>query len=355
MHVTKHRWSWQIARVAGIRIRIHISFLLLFLLLLPGVVTTPMGAAAELAWIGLVFACVLLHELAHSVTATHLGIRVKDIVLLPIGGASEMERLPDDPRTELAIAGAGPAASLAIAAVALGTSAALGQHWWPPGLLAGSVLARLGWLNVVLGGFNLLPILPMDGGRLLRAALEPRLGRTRSVMAAARVGRVGGALMIALGLFYNLWLVFIGVFILLGASVEGADAEAHERLSVVRVENAMMTWPWTAEAHLHIGPAALDQTIARQGVLPVTVDGRYVGVIGPDQRDRLVAGASAGEAADHDAAVVRPDEPLDHALDVLQRGGQPAVVVVAADGTVRGIVTAGNLRWVIDSSTGARR
>lgn len=343
------------ARVAGIRIRIHVSFLLLFLLLLPGVLSTPMGAAGELAWIAVVFLCVLVHELAHSVTATHLGIRVKDIVLLPIGGASEMERLPDDPRTELAIAGAGPAASLVLAGLALGTSAALGQHWWPPGLMAGSLLGRLGWLNVVLGAFNLLPVLPMDGGRLLRAVLEPRLGRTRSVVAAARVGRVGGALMIAFGLFYNLWLVFIGAFILLGASVESADAKAHEKLSVIRVEHAMMAWPWTAEAHLHIDVAALDQTLTRQGVLPVTVGGRYAGVIGPEQRSRLATATTVGEAADPEAPVVGPDEPLDHALDLLQQGKQPAVVVVATDGSVLGIVTAGNLRRAIEWTAGAGR
>ncbi|HET6873312.1 MAG TPA: site-2 protease family protein, partial [Acidimicrobiales bacterium] len=230
----KRRWSWEIGRVAGIRIRIHASFLLLLLLpFVPGATDTPAGAAWELAWIGVVFACVLVHELAHSITATHFGIRVKDIVLIPIGGASEMERMPDNPRVEMAIAGAGPAASLLLAGVSLGVSAAFGQHWWPPGLVAGPLLGRLGWLNLILGGFNLLPVLPMDGGRLLRAALEPSLGRTRSVVVAARVGRVGGALMIALGLFYNLWMVFIGVFILLGASMESANAEAHEKLSVV--------------------------------------------------------------------------------------------------------------------------
>lgn len=337
--------------MAGIRIRIHASFLLLLLLpLLPGAANTPAEAAWELAWIGVVFACVVLHELAHSITATRLGIRVKDIVLLPLGGASEMERMPDNPRVEMAIAGAGPAASLVLAGVSLGVSAALGQHWWPPGLVAGPLLGRLGWLNVVLGSFNLLPVLPMDGGRLLRAALERRMGRTRSVMVAARVGRVGGVLMIALGLFYNLWLVFIGMFILLGASMEGADAAAHEKLSVVLVQHAMMTWPWTAEAHLRIDPPALDQALARQGVLPVTVDGRYVGVLGPDQRPQLAAGATAGESADRDAPTVRPDEPLDHALDALQRGQQPAVVVVAADGAVSGIVTTGNLRQAIERS-----
>lgn len=330
--------------MAGVRIRVHASFLLLLvLILLAGSATTAWGALAETGWIAFIFACVVVHELAHSITATRLGVRVKDILLLPLGGASEMDRIPDDPRREMAIAGAGPAASLVLGVIALSISAAVGQHWWPPGVIGGPIIARMGWVNVLLAGFNLLPVLPMDGGRLLRASLESRLGRTGSTITAARIGRIGGAVFIVVGLLYDIWLAFIGAFILLGAGLESADAKAHEKLSGTSVELAMMAWPWTAEEHLRIHPTDLDRTFARQGVLPVTADGRYVGTIGPEQRSSVAAGATAGEAADREAPVVAPDEPLDHALDALQRSEQPAVAVVSRDGVVRGIVTAETL------------
>ncbi len=355
-NVRKSRWSVNIGRVAGVRIRIHASFFLLFLLvLLAGAATTLEGALADMAWIVAIFACVVVHELAHSVTAIRLGIRVKDIVLLPIGGASEMERIPDEPRKELAIAGAGPAASVLLAVLSLLAAGLLGEQWWPPTLIGGPILARLGWLNALLAGFNLLPVLPRDGGRMLRALLEPRLGRTRSTMAAARIGRLGGVLLIAAGFFYDLWLILIGAFILLGATMEGADAEAHERLSGVRVDSAMIRAPWTAEAHLYVDQPGLDQTVARQGVLPVVSDGRFVGVLGPDQRPLLADRKPAGEVADREAPTVGPDEPLDHALDLLQRGTQPGVVVVGPDGAVRGIVTTENLRQVMTWMATANR
>ena len=354
--VRKSRWSVDIGRVAGVRIRVHASFLLLFVLvLLAGAATTLEGALADMGWIVAIFACVVVHELAHSVTATRLGIRVKDILLLPLGGVSEMERIPDEPRKELAIAGAGPAASVILAGGLLLVAGLLGEKWWPPTLIGGSILPRLGWLNALLAGFNLLPVLPMDGGRLLRAFLEPRMGRTGSTKTAARIGRIGGVLLIAAGFFYDLWLIFIGAFILLGASVEGADAEAHERLSGVKVGSAMITAPWTAEAHLYVDQAGLDQTVARQGVLPVVAAGRYVGVLGPDQRPLLADRHPAGEVANRETATVGPDEPLDHALDLIQRGGQPGVVVVDPDGLVRGVVTTENLRQALARMAGAGR
>lgn len=279
--------------MAGVRIRVHASFLLLFLLvLLVGAATTLQGALAETGWILIIFACVVIHELAHSVTALRLGTRVRDIV-------------------------------------------------------------RLGWLNVLLAGFNLLPVLPMDGGRLLRAGLERRLGRTGSTIAAARIGRIGGALLIAVGFFYDVWLLFIGAFILLGASAEGADAQAHQRLSGLRVESAMIRAPWTAEAHLYVDQPGLDQAMARQAILPVTSAGAFLGVLGPAQRPLLAEVRFSGDVADREAPAVGPEEPLDHALDAIQQGSQPGVAVLAPDRSVIGVVTLEALRRALTSTVGA--
>jgi Zn-dependent protease len=127
-----------------------------------------------------VFICVLVHELAHSFAARHYAIPVKDILLLPIGGVSEIEDMPREPGRELTIAAVGPLTSFAIALVALSGCILGGDRLWPPALMTGAALARLTWLNVLLGGFNLLPALPLDGGRVLRAGLTMRMGRSRA-------------------------------------------------------------------------------------------------------------------------------------------------------------------------------
>ena len=167
-----------------------------------------------------IFSCVLIHEMAHCVVALRDGVIVDDILLLPIGGISQMRSIPKVAREELAIAAVGPLTSLALAAVFAVAALISGAHLWPPTLLAGPWLVRLAWLNLILGGFNLLPALPMDGGRVLRAALSMHEGRARATATAAKVARVLAVMMIAVGLAIDVWLVLIGVFVLVAAGAE---------------------------------------------------------------------------------------------------------------------------------------
>ena len=113
----------------------------------------------------------MLHELSHSFVARRRGFVVRDIVLLPIGGASEISGLPGAPPDELAIAIAGPLASVTLALALALIGYMTGAHLWPPTLFSGALLSRLMWVNFLLAGFNLLPAIPMDGGRVLRALL----------------------------------------------------------------------------------------------------------------------------------------------------------------------------------------
>jgi Zn-dependent protease len=128
--------------------------------------------------------------------------------------------MPDGPGDELAIAIVGPLASLALGLVLLVLGLATGGQVWPPALFVGSWWCRLGWLNLLLGAFNLLPALPMDGGRVLRALLVRHRTNLEATLVAARVARVLGALMVAVGLFYDFWFVLIGLFVLLGSRAE---------------------------------------------------------------------------------------------------------------------------------------
>jgi len=216
------RSSIRVARIGGIDIRMHWTFLVLVVL----VVWLNSGsgsatAASGLVWIVAVFSSVLVHEYAHCVVARRRGAVVQDILLLPIGGLSQLEKMPERAADEFAIAVVGPLASLGLAVIAVAGGLVFGAHLWPPTLFAGPWFARLAWLNILLGVFNLLPALPMDGGRVLRAALEQhdhdRITATRQ---AGKIARILAVVMIAGGVFYDFWLVFIGVFVYLGAGSE---------------------------------------------------------------------------------------------------------------------------------------
>ncbi len=210
-----------IGRVAGIPLRVHWSFAFLIGLVL----VADWGASTRVKvdgylWIAALFACVVVHELSHCVVARRRGAGVVDILLLPIGGMSELTAMPEAPGDELAISIVGPLTSLALAAAFAAAGLLFGARLWPPTLFAGSWWARLMWLNVVLGAFNLLPAMPMDGGRVLRAALARKRSRLDATLAAARVSRVIGVMMVVTGLFYDIWLMLIGLFVLLGSAGE---------------------------------------------------------------------------------------------------------------------------------------
>ena len=222
--------SLQIGRLLGVRVFVHWSFLLILL----AVVALDEGSGSRplilgLLWIVAIFGSVLLHELAHCVVAQRDGVVVDDILLLPIGGVSQMREIPKDPGEELGIAIAGPLTSLALA-VGFGLVALLvGARLWPPTLLAGSWLARLAWLNLLLGAFNLLPALPMDGGRVLRAGLAMHESRSAATHQAVKIARVLAVAMIAVGLAWDVWLLVIGVFVMVAAGQEERAQDEEDR------------------------------------------------------------------------------------------------------------------------------
>jgi Zn-dependent protease len=211
-----------IAQVAGIDLRLHPTFLVLLVIAASGLFGPP---AEALAWLFLVFGSVVVHELAHSLVARRCGVVVRDIVLLPIGGMSEFEHLPASPRAQGAIAAAGPLASFAIAAVAALLALAAGDPVWRTGFLRGGLLHDVALLNVVLGAFNLLPALPLDGGRLLRARFASRLSDDEATVRA----------LIALGALVDFWLLLIGVFVLVVGQAEGKVAAVRLQLGDLSV------------------------------------------------------------------------------------------------------------------------
>ncbi|MGO9115367.1 MAG: site-2 protease family protein [Thermoguttaceae bacterium] len=223
-------YSWKLGRLCGIDLRLHWSFLIV-----PAwVAFTSLAAGATLAsainvvfFILAIFACVLLHEMGHALAARRFGIATRDITLLPIGGLARLEGMTRSPRQELAIALAGPAVNVAIAGVLWLGLLLHGGMTLPSSLapVAGSFLARLLIVNLSLATFNLLPAFPMDGGRVLRAVLASFISYERATQIAASVGQGLAVCLAVIGLFGNVNLLLVALFVFLAARSE-ADAVA---------------------------------------------------------------------------------------------------------------------------------
>ncbi len=227
-------WSWKIARVAGIPIYIHWTFLILIAWLVYGHWSQGHDLATTVEGVGFVlsiFGCVVLHELGHALTARQFGVTTSDITLLPIGGVARLQRIPEHPSQELLVALAGPAVNVVIAGtlylagVRLNVDAnqadvLLRAGFWP----------KLMLVNIFLVLFNLLPAFPMDGGRVLRALLAMRLEYSRATRIAASVGQMMAILFFFLGLPPgNPFLMLIAVFVWIGAEAEARQVDrAHD-------------------------------------------------------------------------------------------------------------------------------
>jgi Zn-dependent protease len=232
--------SFRLAEYFGIEVRIHWSFaalvggLGLWVLAETG---SPQAVGRILIPIGMVFLCVVLHEYGHALTARHFGIRTRAITLLPIGGVAVLERNPSSPVQELWIAAAGPAVNFLLAGLIFALMLTTGGI--SSGLFSGSAEAStLSWLfrlNLLLGVFNLLPALPMDGGRILRASLALRMSNLEATRIASRAARGIAALMIFFGLTRGEWmLALIGGFVWSTAKAELFQAMAQQALQTRR-------------------------------------------------------------------------------------------------------------------------
>lgn len=210
------RTSVSLGRILGFPVKIHFTLLLLL-----GFIGLAGGGLAGVVLTTLVFASVLAHELGHSVVARRLGVQMVGITLYPFGGMAQMAQMPRSNRDEMLIAAAGPAVSLLLG---LG----LGAAWFLTGL---PLLGQLAAINAVLGVFNLVPALPMDGGRIFRAALSTKLGFLPATRIATTVARAVAVLFGVIGLFSNAMLVVIAVMVwwMAGTELRAAEASAFQR------------------------------------------------------------------------------------------------------------------------------
>jgi Zn-dependent protease/CBS domain-containing protein len=237
----------------GIPIKLHITFLLILPIFAYYFVVNPQPYGFEgiepittryllsILAATLLFASILLHELAHSYMAKRYGVNIESITLFLFGGVSAMEEMPRKPGQEAKMAFAGPFTSLIIGSISLfiyanliSVNAAFSQN------PAYNILWILGSMNILLGIFNLLPAFPMDGGRVLRSFYARRMPYVKATQSAAAVGKFFAILMALFGIFVgNLWFPLIALFIYMGATEEERSTKAEVTLENILVKDIM--------------------------------------------------------------------------------------------------------------------
>lgn len=328
------RDAWQIGHLFGIPLRVHLSWLIVFGLLswslaggyfpavLPDLPVWSYWAQAVVA-AAMLFASIILHELGHSLVARRHGVEIAGITLFVFGGVSQMKEEPREPGQELQIAIVGPLISVALAAIFW----AIGGVWQrAEGTTAVTVvLFYLAWINLAVAIFNMLPVFPLDGGRVLRSVLWHLRGSlAAATRTAAAVGRFFAFLLVAFGVlqlfagrFGGLWLVLIGWFIMQAGAAGARQASLREALAGLRVRDVMVTDPVTVHADASIADL-IDGYVARYtfGGYPVQRDGAIVGLVTLHDLPKVPREERGGRpVADimtpiEPALLVDPDTPL---------------------------------------------
>ena len=353
------KWSLTIAKVFGIRIRVHFTFLLLLLWVVLGERSEAgwVAAAWSAMFIVATFTCVALHELGHSVVAQRFGVKVSSITLLPIGGVAALRSIPQKPAHEMAITVAGPLVNVVIFAVlyAVAVGVPFEVPYFPglmlvPGLptnwaeLIGVMLLVNKWMIA----FNLIPAYPMDGGRMFRASLACWLPYPRATAIAATLGRAISIGFVLYGLFHPelILLCVIGVIIFFAAGAEEKTVRVHSALQDVGVGTIM------TPVFATVGPddAASDcmPWLFQRGQddFPVMVDGHLVGLLTREavlEAARQAGGAArAADLMTKDFPCTRPDAPVSAVHDAMLAAGQHTVPVME-DGRLVGLLTLDNI------------
>ncbi|MCE0504948.1 site-2 protease family protein [Roseivivax sp. GX 12232] len=334
-------WSFRIGRLLGSELRVHATFFLLLLWI--GVSAWgsggPAAAALNITFILLLFACVLAHEFGHALMARRYGIRTPDITLLPIGGLARLERMPERPGQEIAVALAGPAVNVGIALVLwLAGFGPMTQATDLGGTLAG-LMGGLLSVNILLVIFNMIPAFPMDGGRVLRGVLAIFLPRLRATRYAVRLGQGLAVLFAAYALWTGSFLLgLVALFVFFAGNAELTEMRARSRFDHLSVGDAMIGEFTHLSPEAPAGPAAELARSSPQDIFPVIgPDGRLGGFATPDALLRAPAAARVSEVMSPEAPSLPMSRPAVQLITLLDQ--YPAVGVTGPSGRLLGYVT----------------
>jgi Zn-dependent protease/predicted transcriptional regulator len=367
--------SFRLGRIAGIRIGVNWSVLVIFGLIAWGLVTSRFPAtypqygtgayvAAAVLTAVVFFASLLAHEMSHALVARRNGLRVEDITLWLFGGVARLSGEARNPGAELRIAGVGPLVSLLLGVVFFVVAGLLAAGGYEGLVLAG--FAWLGGINIALAVFNVIPAAPLDGGRLLRSIIWWRTGdRLKAIRWSSRAGQVFGWVLVALGLitffigrgFGGLWLALIGWFLIGAATAENRQAGVRSQLGELAIRDVMTAHPVTAPGSMTVEDLLGSDLIRhRYSSFPLTEDGGSpIGLVTLNQIRQVPPQSRAttqlrdiGCPLEH-VAQARPEEPV---ADLLARLSECAEgrALVLSDGALVGIVSPSDvsrvLRWM---------
>jgi Zn-dependent protease/CBS domain-containing protein len=345
------KWQWKLARIAGIDVYMHATFLLII-----GWVAftywreqgTLAAVLSGILFILLLFAFVVMHEYGHALTARRYGIKTRDITLYPIGGVARLERMPEKPIEELWVALAGPAVNVVIAAVLFGYL--LFTRTFEPlanlSVSSGSLVERLMIVNLWLVGFNLIPAFPMDGGRVLRALLGLRLEYVQATQIAANIGQGFAFLFGFIGLFSNPFLVFIALFVWMGAAQEASMVQMRHSISGIPVTRAMLTDFAMLTPRDSLARVVGLILSGSQHDFPVIQDGQVVGILDRDTFMKALSEHGQNTLVEdvmrRDVTEIDSHEMVEAALTRLQENGSKTLPVTH-NGQLVGLVTSENI------------
>lgn len=348
-------WSLTVGYVYGTAVRIHFTFLL-FLIWIWFAYYRQGGTSAAwegVAFVALLFACVLLHEFGHIFAARRYGVKTPEVTLWPFGGIARLERIPEKPSEELVVALAGPAVNVVIALLLLlvltlqGTALGM-EHIEQIDNPQGSLVAKLAAANIFLVLFNLLPAFPMDGGRVLRAVLAMNMPHAQATQRAASIGQGFAIALGLLGIFGNPMLIIIAVFVYLAATGEAGTVQMKQAAQGMLVQDAMITRFESLGPQSSVGDAAEALIRTTQKEFPI-VDGsgHLRGVL---TRDAMIHAlqlrgpdSSVLDAMKADIPTLPVRTPLDTALRKLTETQAPVLGALDGEGRLVGLLSPENV------------
>ena len=296
------------------------------------------------------FFCVILHEFGHALTAKYFSVGTRDIIISPIGGVARLEKLPKEPKEELLIAVAGPLVNVAIATVCFTGLVSLSGI---SGLMPDPDTARVDtfseffkmvfYINIVLFLFNLIPAFPMDGGRILRALLSLKMGRTKSTQIASIIGRIFALFFIGYGVYISHYvLAFIGVFIFFMATSENRQVKLEESLFITPIKDIMRTDYTMMYLHFKMSQAIeLSLKNIERNFLVADIDDRIVGALHhyfiKDAIHTQNHEASISTYTSPKIAYIEADTPIYDVRNKMNREGL-SIVCIGTPDDIQGVV-----------------
>jgi Zn-dependent protease/predicted transcriptional regulator len=359
--------SFKLGKIAGIGVFIHWTFSLLILFIV--YVNYKAGQSiTQILWYVLFILCifltVLLHEMGHALTAKRYNITTRDITLLPIGGVARLDRLPEKPSEELKVAFAGPLVNIVLAIITrlfitLPTTPEEMVGQLSNGINANNFFLNFFLVNFALAFFNLIPAFPMDGGRVLRALLSYKLERNVATKIAARIGQLLAIGFVFLGFYFNPFLIFIGIFVFIGAQTESEYTESKYMLKGYTVRDVIMKQYPTIESNEMLETAVKLLLDSQNKHFLVTENNIPMGTINLEQiieaLSKKEGEVKVSDIMDRDLIILQADSLLEDIFELVYKNKSTLMLVVEDNQLIGTLDTENLLEFILINEVKEKR